>query len=89
MPPAHAQFIQDISLSRPSLRDFVMKQASEPLTAAYELCVARLVALRNYHINVVSRFITVPAARAKVQCPHNVSYMTSPNCSVYCNVFAW
>ncbi|KAG5280589.1 hypothetical protein AALO_G00061840 [Alosa alosa] len=65
MPPAHARFIQDISLSRPSLRDFVLERATEPLTAAYEHCVARLVALRNYHINVVSRFITVPAARAK------------------------
>ncbi|XP_012685850.1 indoleamine 2,3-dioxygenase 1 isoform X2 [Clupea harengus] len=65
MPPAHAHFIQDISLSRPSLRDFVLDRASEPLTSAYEHCVAKLVALRNYHINMVSRFITVPASRAK------------------------
>lgn len=73
MPPAHAHFIQDISLSRPSLRDFVLDRASEPLTSAYEHCVAKLVALRNYHINMVSRFITVPASRAKVPYLLNVS----------------
>ncbi|XP_072244276.1 indoleamine 2,3-dioxygenase 1 [Leuresthes tenuis] len=64
MPPAHKQLIQDIS-SEPSLRSFVQQQASEHLNQAYHLCVSKLLALRSYHINVVSRFITVPAARAR------------------------
>uniref|UniRef100_A0AAY5KY24 Indoleamine 2,3-dioxygenase 1 n=1 Tax=Esox lucius TaxID=8010 RepID=A0AAY5KY24_ESOLU len=64
MPPAHKRLIQDISL-QPSLRDFVQQQASEPLTAAFQLCVTKLLAFRSYHINVVSCFITVPAARAR------------------------
>lgn len=64
MPPAHKQMIQDISL-QPSLRIFVQQQASERLSQAFQLCVTRLLALRNYHINIVSRFITVPAARAR------------------------
>ncbi|XP_061584902.1 indoleamine 2,3-dioxygenase 1 isoform X2 [Cololabis saira] len=64
MPPAHKQLIQDISL-QPSLRSFVQQQASEHLSQAYHLCVSKLLALRSYHINVVSRFITVPAARAR------------------------
>ncbi|XP_029573008.1 indoleamine 2,3-dioxygenase 2 isoform X2 [Salmo trutta] len=64
MPPSHKRLIQDISL-QPSLRGFVQQQACEPLTASFQLCVTKLLALRSYHINVVSRFITVPAARAR------------------------
>ncbi|XP_068995309.1 indoleamine 2,3-dioxygenase 1 isoform X1 [Embiotoca jacksoni] len=64
MPPAHKQLIQDISL-QPSLRSFVHQQASEHLNQAFHVCVTKLLALRSYHINVVSRFITMPAARAR------------------------
>ncbi|XP_067084597.1 indoleamine 2,3-dioxygenase 1 [Osmerus mordax] len=64
MPPAHKRFIRDISRQLP-LRTFVQEQASEPLTRAFQLCVANLLAMRSYHINVVSRYITVPAARAR------------------------
>lgn len=64
MPPAHYQLIQDISL-QPSLRNFVQQQANEQLNQAFQLCVTQLLAFRSYHINVVSRFITVPAARAR------------------------
>lgn len=64
MPPAHKQFIQDISL-QPSLKSFVQQQASERLNQAFHLCVTKLLSLRSYHISVVSRFITVPAARAR------------------------
>ncbi|XP_034397783.1 indoleamine 2,3-dioxygenase 1 [Cyclopterus lumpus] len=64
MPPAHKLLIQDISL-QPSLKSFVQQQASERLNQALQHCVTKLLALRNYHINVVSCFITVPAARAR------------------------
>lgn len=64
MPPSHRCFIKEISRA-PSLRAFVLKQANERLTEAFDRCVAQLVSLRSYHISVVSRFITVPAARAK------------------------
>lgn len=64
MPPAHKQLIQDISL-QPSLKNFVQQQANEQLNQAFQLCVTKLLAFRSYHINVVSRFITVPAARAR------------------------
>ncbi|TNN74303.1 Indoleamine 2,3-dioxygenase 2 [Liparis tanakae] len=64
MPPAHKLLIQDISL-QPSLKSFVRQQASERLNQAFRHCVAKLLALRSYHINVVSRFITVPAAHAR------------------------
>ncbi|XP_037536441.1 indoleamine 2,3-dioxygenase 1 [Nematolebias whitei] len=64
MLPAHRQLIQAIS-SQPSLRSFVQQQANDHLNQSFEFCVSKLLALRNYHINVVSRFITVPAARAR------------------------
>ncbi|XP_071389967.1 indoleamine 2,3-dioxygenase 1 [Centroberyx affinis] len=64
MPPAHKQLIHDISL-QPSLKSFVHQRASERLSQAFQLCVTKLLAFRSYHINVVSRFITVPAARAR------------------------
>ncbi|KAF7694947.1 indoleamine 2,3-dioxygenase 1 isoform X2 [Silurus meridionalis] len=64
MPPSHRSFIDEISCT-PSLRAFVLKQADESLTKAFDGCVAQLVSLRNYHISVVSCFITVPASRAK------------------------
>ncbi|XP_068560201.1 indoleamine 2,3-dioxygenase 1 [Cebidichthys violaceus] len=64
MPLAHKLLIQDISL-QPCLKRFVQQQASERLNQAFQHCVTKLLALRSYHINVVSRFITVPAARAR------------------------
>ncbi|XP_034094260.1 indoleamine 2,3-dioxygenase 1 isoform X1 [Gymnodraco acuticeps] len=64
MPPAHKQLIQDISL-QPSLKGFIQQQASERLNQAFQRCVKKLVVLRSYHIKVVSRYITVPAARAR------------------------
>ncbi|XP_041642404.1 indoleamine 2,3-dioxygenase 1 isoform X2 [Cheilinus undulatus] len=64
MPPAHKQLIHDISL-QPSLKSFVLQQGSKQLNQAFQDCVTKLLALRSYHINVVSRFITVPAARAR------------------------
>uniref|UniRef100_A0A8C2DEW1 Indoleamine 2,3-dioxygenase 1 n=1 Tax=Cyprinus carpio TaxID=7962 RepID=A0A8C2DEW1_CYPCA len=64
MPPSHKQFIENIS-SRPSLHSFVLQQADEHLTHTFEQCVARLVDFRNYHIIIVTRYITIPASRAK------------------------
>ncbi|KAJ8380093.1 hypothetical protein SKAU_G00008710 [Synaphobranchus kaupii] len=64
MPPDHKRLIQDISAG-PSLRQYVFNQDSAPLTEAFQHCVSELVALRNYHINMVSCFIVVPGARAR------------------------
>ncbi|XP_075895145.1 indoleamine 2,3-dioxygenase 1 [Nelusetta ayraudi] len=64
MLPAHKQLIEDIS-SRPPLKTFVQQQDSQRLSQAFQDCVTKLVAFRSSHINIVSRFITVPAARAR------------------------
>ncbi|XP_061673475.1 indoleamine 2,3-dioxygenase 1 isoform X3 [Syngnathoides biaculeatus] len=64
MLPGHKQLIRDISL-QPSLRTFVQQQASEQLTDSFQECVTKLLALRSYHLTVVTRFITIPAAKAR------------------------
>ncbi|XP_055023524.2 indoleamine 2,3-dioxygenase 1 isoform X2 [Misgurnus anguillicaudatus] len=64
MPPSHKRFIESIS-SHLSLHNFVLQQADEHLTHTYEQCLTRLVDLRNYHINIVTRFVTIPASRAR------------------------
>ncbi|XP_061775305.1 indoleamine 2,3-dioxygenase 1 [Nerophis ophidion] len=64
MLPAHRQLIRDIS-TRPRLRTFVRRHADERLTEAFQGCVGKLLALRGCHIAVVTRFITIPAARAR------------------------
>ncbi|XP_073675273.1 indoleamine 2,3-dioxygenase 2-like [Garra rufa] len=64
MLPSHKHFIENIS-SRSSLRMFVLQQGDERLTHIFEQCVARLVDFRNYHITIVTRYITIPASRAK------------------------
>lgn len=65
MPPSHKHFIESIS-SRPSLRNFVLRQADEHLTHTFDQCLSRLVEFRNYHINIVTRYVTIPASRAKL-----------------------
>ncbi|CAL8251506.1 unnamed protein product [Boreogadus saida] len=64
MPPAHRRLIQDLS-GEPSLRDFVQGASHARLGRAFEQCLSRLVSLRSDHINVVGRFISVPAGRAR------------------------
>ncbi|KAK6468409.1 indoleamine 2,3-dioxygenase 2 [Huso huso] len=64
MPSSHKQLVLDISAG-PSLRHYILDVGKPELTGAFNGCVAQLMALRNYHIVVVSRFITVPAARER------------------------
>ncbi|KAJ8285916.1 hypothetical protein GJAV_G00032450 [Gymnothorax javanicus] len=64
MPPDHKRLIEDIS-SCPSLRQFVLHWGSAHLSTAFKRCVTELAALRSYHIKVVSRYVTVQAARAR------------------------
>jgi len=66
MLPAHRRLIQEISRG-PSLRAFVQSQGpgDSRLSGAFTRCVAGLVALRSHHINMVSRYISVPAGRAR------------------------
>ncbi|KAM9364467.1 indoleamine 2,3-dioxygenase 2-like isoform 2-T2 [Pholidichthys leucotaenia] len=69
MPPAHRQLIEAVSVS-PSLRDFILSASSSDLCQVYNSCVSALVELRNYHLNIVAKYVIVPGNKARsVGCP--------------------
>ncbi|XP_006113319.2 indoleamine 2,3-dioxygenase 1 [Pelodiscus sinensis] len=66
MPAAHRAFIQTLA-SGPSLRQFALVTGDAGLRAAFNQCVAALAALRSYHIQVVTKYITIPAGRCRAE----------------------
>ncbi|XP_078095506.1 indoleamine 2,3-dioxygenase 1 [Mustelus asterias] len=66
MPPSHKALIQTIA-SGPSVREYIMLSGTPVLCELYNDCIAALVALRNYHITVVTRYITITSAKAKAE----------------------
>nr|XP_031547408.1 indoleamine 2,3-dioxygenase 2 isoform X2 [Vicugna pacos] len=68
MPPSHKAFVEEIH-SAPSLRDHILSSGNGQLLAAYNQCVEALVALRSYHIAMVTKYLITAAARAKGRRP--------------------
>ncbi|XP_067857725.1 indoleamine 2,3-dioxygenase 1 [Heptranchias perlo] len=66
MPPSHMALIQAIA-SGPSVREYIVFSRSPVLREMYNDCIAALVGLRNYHITVVTKYITITAAKAKAE----------------------
>ncbi|XP_007910616.1 indoleamine 2,3-dioxygenase 1 [Callorhinchus milii] len=66
MPPSHKALIQIIA-SGPSVREYIVSKGSPALRETYNNCVAALVDLRNHHITVVTRYISITAAKAKAE----------------------
>ncbi|XP_038641563.1 indoleamine 2,3-dioxygenase 1 isoform X1 [Scyliorhinus canicula] len=66
MPPSHKAFIQTITTG-PSVRDYILFSCNPVLCELYNGCIAALVVLRNYHITVVTRYIIITSAKAKVE----------------------
>jgi indoleamine 2,3-dioxygenase len=63
MPECHRHFLEHIE-SVANIRDYVQTSASgEDVTAAYNLAVARLGALRDVHIRIVTRYIIAPSRK--------------------------
>ncbi|XP_006860001.1 PREDICTED: indoleamine 2,3-dioxygenase 1 [Chrysochloris asiatica] len=62
MPKAHREFLQSLE-NRPSVREFVYLKGDEDLQAAYDECVKAMVNLRNYHLQVVTKYIIIPAQK--------------------------
>ncbi|XP_028659308.1 indoleamine 2,3-dioxygenase 2-like [Erpetoichthys calabaricus] len=60
MLPKHRNLLQAIA-SYPSIRHYVASSGSEELCQSYNTCVTALVELRNYHLNTVAKYITIPA----------------------------
>ncbi|CAM2108463.1 indoleamine 2,3-dioxygenase 1 isoform X3 [Caretta caretta] len=66
MPAAHRAFIQTLA-SGPSLRQFVLATGDAGLRAAFNKCVLALVDLRSYHIQIATKYITIPAGRCRAE----------------------
>uniref|UniRef100_A0A8C8YUJ8 Indoleamine 2,3-dioxygenase 1 n=1 Tax=Prolemur simus TaxID=1328070 RepID=A0A8C8YUJ8_PROSS len=62
MPPAHRDFLRSVE-SGPSVREFVLGKGDADLQEAYDACVKALVSLRNYHLQIVTKYIVIPAHR--------------------------
>ncbi|KAM5312303.1 indoleamine 2,3-dioxygenase 1 isoform 2-T2 [Glossophaga mutica] len=62
MPPAHQKFLHSLE-SGPSVREFVLSKNDGSLTTAYNDCVEAMVSLRSYHLQIVSKYILIPASR--------------------------
>ncbi|NXX16667.1 I23O2 dioxygenase, partial [Podargus strigoides] len=64
MPPPHRAFVEEIRRA-PSLRQHVLSSGDTRLCAAFNRCVAALADFRSYHITIVTKYITIAAAKAK------------------------
>ncbi|NXT83623.1 I23O2 dioxygenase, partial [Zapornia atra] len=64
MPPPHRAFVEEIGRA-PSLRQHVLSSGSAGLRTAFNQCISELAAFRSYHITIVTKYITVAAAKAK------------------------
>lgn len=68
MPPAHQKFLLSLE-SKPSVREFVLSERDDNLQKIYNKCVEAMVSLRQYHLNIVTRYIVIPANQSKKKQP--------------------
>lgn len=65
MPGAHARFLERVG-EVANIRSFVQRYAYDrELKVAFDACLAMLSALRDKHIQMVSRYIIIPSSQAK------------------------
>lgn len=60
MLPAHQNFLHSLE-SAPSLREFVLSKGDASVQASYNECVKAMVSLRSYHLQIVTKYILIPA----------------------------
>ncbi|PIK61730.1 putative indoleamine 2,3-dioxygenase 2 [Apostichopus japonicus] len=63
MPPKHVEFIAAVGKG-PSIRDYVMNKRDSEVLAAYNRCLEAVQSFRNTHLQIVTRFIVVPASKS-------------------------
>uniref|UniRef100_A0A8C0B6M5 Indoleamine 2,3-dioxygenase 2 n=1 Tax=Buteo japonicus TaxID=224669 RepID=A0A8C0B6M5_9AVES len=68
MPPPHRAFVEEIRCA-PSLKQHVLSSGDARLCTAFNRCVSALADFRSYHITIVTKYITVAAAKAKAGQP--------------------
>ncbi|NXY63398.1 I23O2 dioxygenase, partial [Callaeas wilsoni] len=64
MPPPHRAFAEEIHRAV-SLKQHVLSSGDARLRAAFNRCVSALTDFRSYHITIVTKYITIAAAKAK------------------------
>ena len=62
MPPAHQEFLLSLE-SGPSVREFILSKGDSELKADYNECVKAMVSLRNYHLQIVTKYIVIPSCQ--------------------------
>lgn len=62
MPPAHQNFLHSLELG-PSVREFVRSRGDARLQEIYNDCVKAMVSLRSYHLQIVTKYIVIPASQ--------------------------
>lgn len=60
MPPAHQNFLHSLE-SGPSVREFVRSKGDASLQKTYNECVKGMVSLRSFHLQIVTKYIVMPA----------------------------
>ncbi|XP_067944746.1 indoleamine 2,3-dioxygenase 2-like [Watersipora subatra] len=65
MPPIHSQFLEMLEVSSET-KSFVQRhQEDKSLCKAYNSCVQGMVAIRSSHIQMVVKYVTIPAAKSR------------------------
>ncbi|XP_032269217.1 indoleamine 2,3-dioxygenase 1 [Phoca vitulina] len=75
MPPAHQEFLLSLE-SGPSVREFVLSKGDDELQADYNECVKAMVSLRNYHLQMVTKYIVIPSNQEDNKGTGGTSVMT-------------
>lgn len=81
MPGPHRRFLEHVA-SVANLRDYVLEHSSDSaLCAAYDSCLAMLRAMRDKHIQMVSRYIIIKAREARIHQGRSASPRAAPGAS--------
>ncbi|XP_075411862.1 indoleamine 2,3-dioxygenase 1-like [Tenrec ecaudatus] len=69
MPPAHKAFLETLEKG-PSVRNFVLsREDADGLKDIYNECVEALVSLRDYHLQIVTKYILIPSKKKQTTNP--------------------
>lgn len=64
MPLPHRAFVEEIRRA-PSLKQHVLSSGNPRLRAAFNQCITALADFRSYHITIVTKYISIAAAKAR------------------------
>ncbi|NWV35639.1 I23O2 dioxygenase, partial [Grantiella picta] len=64
MPPPHRAFVEEIHRAV-SLKQHVLSSGDTQLRTAFNRCVSALADFRSYHITIVTKYISIAAAKAR------------------------